>query len=46
VAYSLASGDLEDLSWKSDRALHTKLLIFGAIDEVIRDYFIHSYAKR
>ncbi len=46
MTYSLASGDLEDLGWKSDGALHAKLLIFGAVDEVIRDYFIHSYAKR
>ena len=41
MTYSLASGDLEDLGWKSDGALHAKLLIFGAVDEVIRDYFIH-----
>jgi hypothetical protein len=40
MTYSLASGDLEDLGWKSDGALHAKLLIFGAVDEVIRDYFI------
>jgi hypothetical protein len=37
VTYSLASGDLEDLGWKSDGALHAKLLVFGAVDEVIRD---------
>jgi hypothetical protein len=46
MTYSLASGDFEDLSWKSDRALHAKLLIFGAVDEVIGDCFIHLYAKR
>ena len=46
MSYSLASGDLEDLGWKSDGALHAKLLIFGAVDEVIRNYFIHLYAKR
>jgi hypothetical protein len=46
MTYSLASGDLKDLGWKSDGALHAKLLIFGAVDEVIRDYFIYSYAKR
>jgi hypothetical protein len=40
MTYSLASGDLEDLGWKSDGALHAKLLIFGAVDEVIRDCFI------
>lgn len=37
VTYSLAGSDLEDLGWKSDRALHAKLLVFGAVDEVIRD---------
>jgi hypothetical protein len=46
MMYSLASGDLEDLGWKSDGALHAKLLIFGAVDEVIRDYIIHSFTKR
>jgi hypothetical protein len=46
MTYSLAGGDLEDLGRKSDGALHAKLLIFGAIDEVIRDCFIHSCAKR
>ena len=46
MTYSLASGDLEDFGWKSDGALYAKLLIFGAVDEVIRDYVIHSYAKR
>jgi hypothetical protein len=46
MTYSLASGDLEDLGRKSDGTLHAKLLIFGAVNEVIRDYFIHSYAKR
>jgi hypothetical protein len=46
MAYSLASGDFEDLGWESDGALHAKLLIFGAVDEVSRDYSIHSYAKR
>lgn len=45
MTYCFASGDLEDLGWKSDGALHAKLLIFGAVDEVIRDYFIHSHAK-
>ena len=38
TTYSLASGDLEDLGWKSDGALHAKLLIFSAVDEVTRDY--------
>lgn len=37
MTYSLASGDLEDLSRKPDGALHAKLLVFGAVDEVIRD---------
>jgi hypothetical protein len=45
MVYSLASGDLEDLGWKSDGALHAKLLIFGAVDEVIRDYITHSFTK-
>jgi len=35
MTYSLAGGDLKDLGWKSDGALHAKLLIFGAVDEVI-----------
>lgn len=43
TTYCLASGDLEDLGWKSDGALHAKLLIFGAVYEVIRDYFIYIH---
>ena len=37
MTYSLASGDLEDLGWKSDGALHAKLFIFGTVDKVIRN---------
>ena len=37
MTYSLASGDLEDLSWKSDGTLHAKLLVLSAVDKVIRD---------
>jgi len=37
VTYSLASGDLKDLGWQSDRAFHAELLVFGAVDEIIRD---------
>ena len=37
MTYSLASGDLEDLGWESDGALQAKLLVFGTVDEVIRD---------
>ena len=37
MAYSLASGDLENLGWKPHGAFYTKLLVFGAVDEVIRD---------
>ena len=35
MSYSLASGDLEDLRWESDGALHAELLVFGPVDEVI-----------
>jgi len=37
TTYSLASGDLEDLGGEPDGALHAKLLVFGAVDEVSRD---------
>jgi hypothetical protein len=37
MTYSLASGDLEDFGWEPDGALHAKLLVFGTVDEVIRD---------
>jgi hypothetical protein len=37
MTYSLTSGDLKDLGWEPDGALHAELLIFGAVDEVIRD---------
>ena len=37
MTYSLASGDLENLGGEPDGALHAKLLVFGAVDEVSRD---------
>jgi len=37
MTYSLTSGDLEDLGREPDGALHAELLVFGAVDEVIRD---------
>jgi hypothetical protein len=35
MTYSLTSGDLQDLRWEPDGALHAKLLVFGTIDEII-----------
>jgi len=37
TTYSLTRGNLEDLGWEPDGALHAELLVFGAVDEVIRD---------
>jgi len=35
----LAGGDLEDLGGETNGALHAKLLVLGAVDEVIRKLF-------
>lgn len=34
TARRLAGGDLEDLGWETNGALHAKLLVLGAVDEV------------
>jgi len=35
--HSLTGGDLQDLRGETDRTLHTELLVFGPVDQVIGD---------
>jgi hypothetical protein len=42
----LAGGDLEDFGGETNGALHAKLLILGAVDQVIRNCFAINHLDR
>ena len=39
-AYSFTGSDLQDFGRETDGTLDTELLVFSAVDQVSRDYFL------